>query len=63
MTLCVELLRFLEEGHAQLPPELAEHVANCPACSTLMAAWPEVAAAGQTVRDLRAPAALVAKLA
>lgn len=63
MTLCVELLRFLEEGHSQLPPELAAHVAACPACTTLMASWPEVAAAGQTVRNLRAPAALLAKLA
>lgn len=62
MTLCVELLRFLEEGHSQLTPELAAHVADCPACKTLMGAWPEVAAAGQTVRNLRAPAALLAKL-
>uniref|UniRef100_A0A7V1ZHB3 Putative zinc-finger domain-containing protein n=1 Tax=Thermoanaerobaculum aquaticum TaxID=1312852 RepID=A0A7V1ZHB3_9BACT len=63
MTLCVELLRFLEEGHSQLPPELAEHVASCPACTTLMAAWPDVTTAGQTVRDLRAPSELVAKIA
>lgn len=63
MTLCVELLRFLEEGHSELTPELATHVASCPACTTLMAAWPEVAAAGQTVRSLRAPSRLVAKLA
>lgn len=62
MTLCVELLRFLEEGRSELPPELAAHVADCPACMTLMSAWPEVAAAGQTVRNLRAPSALLAKL-
>lgn len=63
MTLCVELLRFLEEGHSQLPPELAEHVAHCPTCTTLMAAWPEVTTAGQTIRDLQAPSELVARLA
>ncbi len=62
MNLCVELLRLLEKGCWELPPELAAHAAKCPACTTLMAAWPEVAAAGQTVRNLRAPSALVAKL-
>lgn len=62
MTACLELLRLLEEGHTELPPELAAHVADCPACSTLMAAWPAVAGAGQTVRRLQAPPSLVAKL-
>lgn len=62
MTACVEILRLLEEGHTQLPPELAAHAATCPACTTLMSAWPEVTAAGQTVRHLQAPSALVARL-
>lgn len=63
MTACLELLRFLEEGRTELPPELAAHVAACPACTALLAAWPEVAGAGETVRRLQAPPSLVARLA
>lgn len=63
MTPCLALLRWLETGGGELPPELAAHVAACPSCQTLVAAWPELRAAGQTVRHLEAPAELVAKVA
>lgn len=62
MTTCLELLRWLEAEGGELPPELSAHAASCPACQTLVAAWPELRAAGQTVRNLKAPANLVGKL-
>lgn len=62
MTLCVEVLRFLETERGALPPHLAEHVASCPACQKLLAFWPDLKGAGATVRSLTAPPELVEKL-
>lgn len=62
MTFCVEVLRFLETERGGLPPHLAEHVASCPACQTLLASWPDLKGAGATVRTLTAPPELVEKL-
>lgn len=62
MTLCVEVLRFLETEKAGLPPHLAKHVESCPACQALLASWPDLKDAGNTVRSLAAPPELVEKL-